>query len=303
MLTVAFSQEDLVDFEGDDDEEEDEAGEEAAPGREESPAAPPAPAPSPAPAPAAAPTPAVAAVNVVGPWLAPPETAAAARVRLSLYFALCVKSRPMLSGLLEAYVTAAPAAQEGLKAELPLLARAAAKVFGEAGVVGLVAAAPVKAKALVLVMLDLLVPREVNKPSPELVAAVRRLRDTRLENAANEEGREKGDDAKVGGVTLDKSAASLARRKDLFMRYLPSCALGFFGARDRARCLSCRVPRSAAQTSPGESILSAARAELGGLGVATEGQFGLALTKEGNVFAVTSSVTCRDRKHLCFSFA
>ncbi|CAN0521390.1 unnamed protein product, partial [Ectocarpus sp. 8 AP-2014] len=107
-------------------------------------------------------------VPPVGPWLKPPDTAAAARVRLSLYFALCVKSRPMLSGLLEAYVTATPSAKDGLKAELPLLARAAAKGFGEAGVVGLVAASPVGAKPLALLMLDLLVPRDTNKPSPEM---------------------------------------------------------------------------------------------------------------------------------------
>lgn len=206
-LTVVLSQEDLVDFEGDDEEEEEEE-QDSAPGKDKTPARPPTPAP--APTPSAAATPAPAAVNVAGPWLAPPETAATARVRLSLYFALCVKSRPMLSGLLEAYVTAAPAAQEGLKAELPLLARAAAKGFGEAGVVGLVAAAPVRAKALVLLMLDLLVPRDTNKPSPELVAAVRRLRETRLANAASEEGGEEGEeeeDAKVGGLTLDRSAA------------------------------------------------------------------------------------------------
>ena len=126
-------------------------------------------------APAAVP----AAVRVVGPWLSPPESEAAARVRLSLYFALCVKSRQMLSGLIEAYVTAAPTAQAGLMAELPLLAKAAAKAFGEPGVVGLMAAAPEGAKTLILMMLDLLVPRETNKPSPELVAAVRRLRDIR----------------------------------------------------------------------------------------------------------------------------
>eukprot|EP00903_Cladosiphon_okamuranus_P015347 g14174.t1 len=190
-LKVETTEEDLVDFEGDDEEEE-EGGEEAAHRKEGSPAAPPSKAPAPTPPVAAAP----AAVNVVGPWLAPPETAATARVRLSLYFALCVKSRPMLSGLLAAYVTATPETKEGLKAELPLLARAAAKGFGEAGVVGLVAAAPVRAKALVLVILDLLVPREINKPSPELVAAVRHLKDTRLTNAVEEEGGEEGGDVK-----------------------------------------------------------------------------------------------------------
>lgn len=243
-----LSQEDLVDFEGDEEEEEEEGEEEAAPGKEESSAAPPAPAPAPAPAPGA--------INVVGPWLAPPDTAATARVRLSLYFALCVKSRPMLSGLLEAYVTAAPAAQEGLKAELPLLARAAAKGFGEAGVVGLVAAAPARAKALVVVMLDLLVPKEINKPSPELVAAVRRLRDTRLANAAKEEGGEEGEAAKVSGVTLGSSAASLAHMEDPPMRYLSAelflvvlfwCSCSLLTAR------SCPF-RS---TPPGESILKA----------------------------------------------
>ncbi|CAM9764967.1 unnamed protein product, partial [Laminaria digitata] len=135
-------------------------------------------------APAAAPAAAVATgVRVVSPWLSPPESMGAARVRLSLYFALCVKSRPMLSGLIEAYVTASPEAQSGLMAELPLLAKAAARAFGEPGVVGLIAAAPEGAKSLILVMLDLLVPRETNKPSPELVAAVRRLRDTRVAKA------------------------------------------------------------------------------------------------------------------------
>lgn len=135
---------------------------------------------------AAAATPATVTtgVRVVGPWLSSPESEGAARVRLSLYFALCVKSRPMLSGLIEAYVTASPAAQAGLMAELPLLAKAAARAFGEPGVVGLMAAAPQGAKELILVMLDLLVPRETNKPSPELVAAVRRLRDTRVAKAA-----------------------------------------------------------------------------------------------------------------------
>lgn len=191
---LGFSQEDLVDFEGDEEEEEEEVQEKTT----KAPVVPPAPAPAPAPAAPAAP----AAVRVVGPWIAPPDTAAAARVRLSLYFALCVKSRPMLAGLLEAYVTAAPAAQEGMKAELPLLVRAAAKGFGEAGVVGLIAAAPVGAKALGHLMLDLLVPRDVNKPSPELVAAVRRLRETRLASAAaaamEKEGSEEGKGAKVG---------------------------------------------------------------------------------------------------------
>lgn len=188
LVRLRFSQEDLVDFEGDDEEEEAEER------KKKAPAVPPAPAPPPPAAPAV--------VRVVGPWIAPPATAAAARVRLSLYFALCVKSRPMLAGLLEAYVTAAPAAQEGMKAELPLLVRAAAKGFGEAVVVGLLAAAPVGAKALCLVMLDLLVPRHINKPSPELVAAVRRLRDTRVASAAEaateEGGGEEGKDAKVG---------------------------------------------------------------------------------------------------------
>lgn len=135
-------------------------------------------------------------VPVVNPWLAPPDTDAAARIRLSLYFALCVKSRPMLSGLLEAYVTAVAPAQAGLMAELPLLAKATAKGFGEAGVVGLIAAAPDGAQPLVLTMLDLLVPRETNKPSSQLVAAVRRLRDTRVTKAAAaEEG-----GVKVSGV-------------------------------------------------------------------------------------------------------
>ena len=200
LFCLRCSQEDLVDFEGDEEEEEEE--EQVDQRNAKPPVAPPPPTPVPAPAPAPASAP--GAVRVMGPWLAPPETAAAARVRLSLYFALCVKSRPMLAGLLEAYVTATPAAQEGLKAELPLLARAAAKGFGESGVVGLVAEAPVGAKALVLVMLDLLVPRDTNKPSPELVAAVRRLRHTRLANeaaavAAEKPGGEQGKEAKVGG--------------------------------------------------------------------------------------------------------
>lgn len=119
-------------------------------------------------------------VKMPEPWLTLPENETAARTRLSLYFALCVKSRQMLAGLLEAYVMAVPAAQAGLMVELPLLARAAAKGFGETGVVGLMAAAPPGAKALVLSMLDLLVPKDINKPSPELVAAVRRLRHTRV---------------------------------------------------------------------------------------------------------------------------
>lgn len=243
VLTVVLSQEDLVDFEVDEEEEEDEGEEEIAPGKEKSPAAPPAPARAPA---AAAPAPAT--VNVVGPWQAPPDTAATARVRLSLYFALCVKSRPMLSGLLEAYVTAAPAAQEGLKAELPLLARAAARGFGEAGVVGLVAAAPVRAKALVLVMLDLLVPRETNKPSPELVAAVRRLRDTRLANVAKEEGGEEGEGAKVGGgVTLGGTIAQPGwhTRKTTDALFTQLLLVVLFGARTHARCLSLGVPQYA----------------------------------------------------------
>lgn len=138
---------------------------------------------------------------MVVPWLSPPETEAAARVRLSLYFALCVKSRAMLSGLLEAYVTGAPAAQAGLMVELPLLAKAAAARFGEPTVVGLLAAAPDGAQPLVLLVLDLLVPRETNKPSPELVAAVRRLREMRVaKNAAmvtGESGTEEGKGAKV----------------------------------------------------------------------------------------------------------
>lgn len=171
-----------MDFEGEEEEEMEEEEEET----KQAQLSTLVPAPAPVPG-----------VRVVAPWLSPPDTEAAARVRLSLYFALCVKSRPMLSGLLEAYVTAAPAAQAGLMAELPLLAKAAAKGFGEPGVVGLVAVAPDGAKPLILAMLDLLAPRETNKPSPELVAAVRRLRDTRLAKAAataamgaKEEGKE-----------------------------------------------------------------------------------------------------------------
>lgn len=155
----------MLDFDGDDEEEEEAAAASQIKVR------PPTPSPTPS-------------VGVLGPWLAPPETEATARVRLSLYFALCVKSRPMLSGLLEAYVTAAPSAQAGLMAELPLLAKAAAKGFGEPGVVGLVAAAPHGAQAFVLAMLDLLVPWDTNKPSPELVAAVRRLREKRVATEA-----------------------------------------------------------------------------------------------------------------------
>lgn len=125
-------------------------------------------------------------VKMPEPWLTVPENETVARTRLSLYFALCVKSRQMLAGLMEAYVTAVPAAQAGLMIELPLLARATAKGFGETGVVSLMAAAPPGAKALVLSMLDLLVPKDVNKPSPELVAAVRRLRHTRVSAEVSE---------------------------------------------------------------------------------------------------------------------
>lgn len=139
-------------------------------------------------------------VCVVGPWIAPPKTEAAARIRLSLYFALCVKSRPMFSGLLEAYVTAAPAAQAGLMAELPLLARAAAKGFGEAGVVGLVALAPDGARPLVLAVLDLLVPRETNKPSLELVTAVQKLRVIRVAAAAKATAKRKEEEGAAGGA-------------------------------------------------------------------------------------------------------
>ncbi|CAN0335377.1 unnamed protein product [Ectocarpus fasciculatus] len=189
----------LLDFEGEEEEEEEEEEEKE---EDKPPATPPAPAPVSAPSPD--PTP--GGVPSVGPWLAPPDTAAAARVRLSLYFALCVKSRPMLSGLLEAYVTATPAARDGLKAELPLLARAAAKGFGEAGVVGLVAASPVGAKPLALLMLDLLVPRDTNKPSPEMVAAVRRLRETRLLAEAEAEAVVKGEEE--DGKADEPSAAT-----------------------------------------------------------------------------------------------
>lgn len=196
------SQEDLLDFEG--EEEEDEEEEEET--KDKALATPPAPALVSAPPPDATPD----GVPPVGPWLAPPETAAAARVRLSLYFALCVKSRPMLAGLLDAYVTATPAAQDGLKAELPLLARAAAKGFGEAGVVGLVAASPVGAKPLALLMLDLLVPRDTNKPSPEMVAAVRRLRETRLLAEAKEEVVKREEEGGKVGVVVGGVSSKVA---------------------------------------------------------------------------------------------
>lgn len=176
----SHKQEDVVDFEGDDEEE-----------LQPNPAKELTPTPDPTPADPLE-------VRIVGPWLAPPQTEASARVRLSLYFALCVKSRPMFAGLMEVFVTAAPAAQAGLMAELPLLAKAAAKGFGEAGVVGLMAAAPDGAKALVLAMLDLLVPREINKPSQELVAAVRRLRATRCTRAV-EGAKMKGESGGAGG--------------------------------------------------------------------------------------------------------
>lgn len=138
-------------------------------------------------------------VRVLGPWISPPDSEGSARVRLSLYFALCVKSRAMLSGLLEAYVTAVDSARKGLMAELQLLAKAAAKVFGEAGVVALISAAPDGAQPMVLEMLDLLVPWETNQPSSELVAAVRRLRDTRVARAvaARRAADKNGSDAKV----------------------------------------------------------------------------------------------------------
>ena len=160
MLCYVTVQQDVVDFEGGDGDEEVET-------------------PPPAPPPGQR-------MVVAGPWQAPPETETAARTRLSLYFALCVKSRQMLAGLLEAYVTVSPAAQAGLMTELPLLARAAAKGFGEPGVVGLMGDAPPGAKTLVLAMLDLLVPKEINKPSPELVAAVRRLREARVAAVVHE---------------------------------------------------------------------------------------------------------------------
>ncbi|CAM9474731.1 unnamed protein product, partial [Choristocarpus tenellus] len=113
------------------------------------------------------------------PWSAPPQTEGATRVRLSLYFALCVKSHPLLTGLLEAYSTTLPVAQKGIMAELPMLAKAAATRFGAPGVVGLISTAVEGAEPLVLAMLDLLVPKDVNVPSLELVTAVRRLRDVR----------------------------------------------------------------------------------------------------------------------------
>ncbi|CBJ30708.1 conserved unknown protein [Ectocarpus siliculosus] len=201
--TEEANEEDLLDFEGEEEEEEEE--EEKEEPKDKAPATPPAPAPVSAPPPDATP----GGVPPAGPWLAPPDTAAAARVRLSLYFALCVKSRPMLSGLLEAYVTAIPAAKDGLKAELPLLARAAAKGFGEAGVVGLVAASPVGAKPLALLMLDLLVPRDTNKPSPEMVAAVRRLRETRLLAEAEAEAVVKEEEEEVGKVDEPSAATGV----------------------------------------------------------------------------------------------
>lgn len=193
--SVFFQQEDVLDFDGDEEEEEEEAAA-AAKQAKFRPATPP-PTPS---------------VRVLSPWIAPPETEAAARVRLSLYFALCVKSRPMLSGLLEAYVTAAPPAQAGLLAELPLLAKAAAKGFGEPGVVGLVAAAPEGARALVLAMLDLLVPWDTNKPSPEIVAAVRRLRDKRVASEA-------AGDVKVEKVEGGESSHKVRRLSFVFWAF------------------------------------------------------------------------------------
>ncbi|CAM9263794.1 unnamed protein product [Discosporangium mesarthrocarpum] len=130
-----------------------------------------------------------------GPWTGPPETEEATRLRLALYFALCVKSRAMLTGLLEAYSTALPPAQRGIMAELEMLVPAAAKGFGETKVVEMIAKASKAskgAKALELAMLDRLVPKQENSPSPELVEAVKRLRDTRLESAGSAGGGNSG---------------------------------------------------------------------------------------------------------------
>lgn len=215
-------QEQVVDFEGDDDEEEDEEDEDSDSGKgTERTAASASTSAGPVAGASAAPR-GPEEVRVVGPWIAPPDTQDAARIRLSLYFALCVKSRPMFSGLLEAYVTAAPTAQAGLMAELPLLARAAAKGFGEAGVVGLVASAPDGARELVLAVLDLLVPREINKPSKELVAAVTKLRVTRLAAADRAAAMKKErEEEGCGGRGEKKSGVKV--------RIRGCCALGHTG--------------------------------------------------------------------------
>lgn len=181
-----------LDFEGDDDEEAAEPEAHKTENKSSDPSAT-----------SATPSRDTSELHVVAPWISPPETEAKARVRLSLYFALCVKSQPMLSGLVEAYVTASDAARAGLMAELPLLVKAAAKGFGESSVVSLISGSPEGSHPMVLAILDLLVPWETNKPSQELVAAVRRLRETRVARRAA--GSTNGD---TGGAAGDKVRAA-----------------------------------------------------------------------------------------------
>ncbi len=113
-------------------------------------------------------------------------TPEATRWKLSLYFALCIKSEDMFLGLFDAYARAEEAVRSGITLEMQVLMRAmhAPKRYstpdarGEsmAHAISLLSGVPKGAEALLIEVLDLLVPIEENDPHPQLVAAAKKLR-------------------------------------------------------------------------------------------------------------------------------
>ncbi len=113
-------------------------------------------------------------------------TPEATRWKLSLYFALCIKSEDMFLGLFDAYARAEEAVRSGITMEIRVLMRAmldpkrysTADAKGEsmAHIISLLSGVPKGAEALLIEVLDLLVPIEENDPHPQLISAAKKLR-------------------------------------------------------------------------------------------------------------------------------
>ncbi len=116
-------------------------------------------------------------------------TPEATRHKLSLYFALCIKSEDMFLGLFDAYAHAEEAVRSGITMEIRVLMRAmldpkrynTADAKGEsmAHIMSLLSGIPKGAEPLLIEVLDLLVPIDENDPHPQLISAAKKLRVTR----------------------------------------------------------------------------------------------------------------------------
>ncbi|CAM9498530.1 unnamed protein product [Chrysoparadoxa australica] len=109
--------------------------------------------------------------SFTGTWTSPPTSEEETRYRLSLYFALCIRNKELLTGLFDTYALAKPPSvvHQGIEAELAVLAGPAMAKHGAGTVIKLVEDAPEASEGLITRMLQIMVPIEVNKPPEELV--------------------------------------------------------------------------------------------------------------------------------------